>query len=109
MEKLGEEVTAWQTRRDQIHAKVNWQFTTDNARVKLKRLYRHLTRDMTLELGADVTKIKIPAASCGESIARDPNPNEIENGQLPQNSNDALTFDASPARFSAEQGKRHSA
>jgi ribosomal protein S13 len=39
MEKPKEEVTAWQTRRDQIHAKVNWQFTTENARVKLKRLY----------------------------------------------------------------------
>lgn len=39
MEKLCAEVAAWQSRRDQIHAKVNWQFTTENARVKLKRLY----------------------------------------------------------------------
>lgn len=39
MEELREEVTAWQARRDQIRAKVNWQFTTENARVKLKRLY----------------------------------------------------------------------
>lgn len=39
IEKLREEVTAWQARRDQIHAKVNWQFTTENARVKLNRLY----------------------------------------------------------------------
>ena len=39
MEKLRGEVAAWQTRRDQIHAKVNWQFTTEDARVKLKRLY----------------------------------------------------------------------
>ena len=39
MEKLREEVAAWQARRDQIHAKVNWQFTTENALVKLKRLY----------------------------------------------------------------------
>ena len=38
-EELREEVAAWQTRRDQIRAKVNWQFTTENARVKLKRLY----------------------------------------------------------------------
>jgi len=38
-EKLCAEVAAWQARRDQIHAKVNWQFTTENARVKLKRLY----------------------------------------------------------------------
>ena len=39
MEKLCEEVAAWQARRDQIHAKVNWQFTTEDARVKLNRLY----------------------------------------------------------------------
>ena len=39
MEELREEVAAWQARRDQINAKVNWQFTTENARVKLKRLY----------------------------------------------------------------------
>lgn len=39
MEKLSEEVAAWQTRRDQIHAKVNWQFTTEDARIKLNRLY----------------------------------------------------------------------
>lgn len=39
MEELREEVAAWQERRDQIRATVNWQFTTENARVKLKRLY----------------------------------------------------------------------
>ncbi len=33
------EVAAWQAARDRIQAKVNWQFTTDDARVKLKRLY----------------------------------------------------------------------
>lgn len=33
------EVAAWQTHRDQLQAKINWQFTTDSARVKLKRLY----------------------------------------------------------------------
>jgi hypothetical protein len=39
MEELRVEVAAWQERRDQIHAKVNWQFTAENARIKLKRLY----------------------------------------------------------------------
>ena len=34
-----DEVAAWQASRDRIRAKVNWQFTTDDARVKLKRLY----------------------------------------------------------------------
>ena len=36
---LRDEVAAWQRQRDQIQAKINWQFTTDSARVKLKRLY----------------------------------------------------------------------
>ena len=35
---LRDEVAAWQASRDSIQAKVNWQFTTDDARVKLKRL-----------------------------------------------------------------------
>jgi hypothetical protein len=33
------EVAAWQTRRDQLKAKIKWQFTTDDARIKLSRLY----------------------------------------------------------------------
>jgi len=32
-------VEAWQTQRNNLNAKVNWQFTTDCARVKLRRLY----------------------------------------------------------------------
>ena len=36
---LRDEVAAWQASRDRLQAKVNWQFTTDDARVKLKRLY----------------------------------------------------------------------
>ncbi len=32
-------VSAWQTRRDNLNAKVNWQFTYQDARVKLRRLY----------------------------------------------------------------------
>ena len=36
---LAREVTAWQDHRNKHHAKANWQFTTDHARVKLKRLY----------------------------------------------------------------------
>ena len=33
------QVEAWQNHRNQDHAKVNWRFTTDDARIKLKRLY----------------------------------------------------------------------
>jgi hypothetical protein len=36
---LTREVTAWQDHRNKHHAKADWQFTTANARVKLKRLY----------------------------------------------------------------------
>jgi hypothetical protein len=36
---LQREVGAWQDHRNKHHAKADWQFTTDDARVKLKRLY----------------------------------------------------------------------
>jgi hypothetical protein len=36
---LEKEVVAWQSHRNKHHAKADWQFTTENARVKLKRLY----------------------------------------------------------------------
>lgn len=38
-EELAAEVAAWQARRDQMKAKIDWQFTADDARIKLKRLY----------------------------------------------------------------------
>jgi hypothetical protein len=36
---LAREVSAWQDNRNKHHAKADWQFTTADARVKLKRLY----------------------------------------------------------------------
>jgi hypothetical protein len=39
MKKLKEEVAAWQMTRNTTEAKVNWRFTTENARIKLKKLY----------------------------------------------------------------------
>jgi hypothetical protein len=33
-------VEAWQNARNNKDAKINWQFTTNDARVKLKRLYQ---------------------------------------------------------------------
>ena len=39
IEELRSEVDAWQAHRDQLRAKVDWQFTTETARVNLKRLY----------------------------------------------------------------------
>lgn len=39
IETMRAEVKAWESARNGTDAKVNWQFTTDDARVKLKRLY----------------------------------------------------------------------
>jgi len=36
---LIDEVASWQTNRNKKHTKADWQFTTADARVKLKRLY----------------------------------------------------------------------
>ena len=39
IEKVKSETAAWQHERNNRNAKINWQFTSDNARIKLKRLY----------------------------------------------------------------------
>jgi len=39
IEKVREEVEAWEKARNGIDKKINWQFTTVKARIKLKRLY----------------------------------------------------------------------
>jgi len=39
IEVVKKEVKAWQDSRNNKIAKVNWQFTTENARIKLSRLY----------------------------------------------------------------------
>ncbi len=39
MEKIKEEVQAWQKNRNNKNSKINWQFTNKEARVKLKKLY----------------------------------------------------------------------
>jgi uncharacterized small protein (DUF1192 family) len=33
------EIAAWQAERNRKHTKADWQFTTTDARIKLKRLY----------------------------------------------------------------------
>ena len=38
-EQLKDEIAAWQLIRNTAEAKVNWRFTTEDARIKLKRLY----------------------------------------------------------------------
>ncbi len=39
IETVRQEVQAWQEYRDNLEAKVNWQFTNEDARIKLQRLY----------------------------------------------------------------------
>jgi hypothetical protein len=39
MDKIKEEVEAWQNHRNNKCNKINWQFTNEAARIKLKRLY----------------------------------------------------------------------
>jgi hypothetical protein len=41
-ETLEAEVAAWQERRDEKGGKIEWRFRTDDARIKLKRLYPSL-------------------------------------------------------------------
>jgi hypothetical protein len=36
---LVEEIAAWEADRNANHTKANWQFSTANARIKLKHLY----------------------------------------------------------------------
>jgi len=42
IEKMQEEVKAWEKSRNNQNAKINWQFTTKDARIKLKKLYPSL-------------------------------------------------------------------
>jgi transposase len=39
IETVRQEAQAWQEYRDSLEAKVNWQFTNEDARIKLRRLY----------------------------------------------------------------------
>ena len=42
MEKLREDVAIWNIDRNNHQTKINWQFTTKESRIKLKRLYPNL-------------------------------------------------------------------
>jgi hypothetical protein len=42
VERLEAEAAAWQERRDAAGVKIDWRFRTDDARIKLKRLYPSL-------------------------------------------------------------------
>jgi hypothetical protein len=38
-ETLQTEITAWEETRNQMATRVNWRFTAEDARIKLKHLY----------------------------------------------------------------------
>jgi hypothetical protein len=38
-EELVREVAAWERQRNKAGARIDWRFTTDKARIKLKKLY----------------------------------------------------------------------
>lgn len=42
LETLKAEAVAWRERRDTVGGKIDWRFTTEDARIKLKRLYPSL-------------------------------------------------------------------
>ena len=44
IESVQKQVNAWQNHRNNQNAKINWQFTSDDARIKLRRLYPTLDR-----------------------------------------------------------------
>jgi len=39
IEQMRKEVSAWNKARNKTPSKINWRFTTEDARIKLKRLY----------------------------------------------------------------------
>ena len=54
---LGREVNAWQESRNAIDSKINWQFTTDGARTKLRRLYPEYLRQDSGQPSPAPTKV----------------------------------------------------
>ena len=54
IEVTQKEVKASQTHRNNKEAVINWQFTNEDARIKLKRLTRKYWIDMTLEVAVGV-------------------------------------------------------
>lgn len=43
IQTLAQKTSAWESRRNQAETKVDWRFTNEDARIKLKRLYPTLT------------------------------------------------------------------
>jgi hypothetical protein len=59
METLRREVSAWQTQRNHHQAKINWQFGTDSARIKLQRLYPSVKEPEATLVQGEASPVKI--------------------------------------------------
>jgi hypothetical protein len=46
MEEIKKEVEAWEDARNNKNARINWKFTTNNARIKLRNFIRFLMSDI---------------------------------------------------------------
>ncbi len=71
---LAREVAAWTKSRNASTSRVDWQFTTADARIKLKRLYPVLTAEGVGQLSADMVVPNlptIPPAKCRTRTRRD--------------------------------------
>lgn len=55
IEKLRNELSAWEANRNQVQAKVNWQFSNEKARVKLVSVYPKVDEKVTAN-GEDSTE-----------------------------------------------------
>ena len=61
VETLRRETSAWQTQRNHHQAKINWQFGTDLARIKLKRLYPSVKEPEEALVQGEASPVKIIA------------------------------------------------
>ncbi len=50
-EKLHSELTAWEKRRNDVNASINWMFNVDDARDKLTRAYGDLSQNIEDAIG----------------------------------------------------------
>ena len=80
---LTEEIDAWQAHRNNRPAPIDWQFTTSEARIKLKRLYPNLymlrgTRPTSVVIASSIPSARIKQATMGvnSQTSRRPPPSQ---------------------------------
>ncbi|MGH3998438.1 MAG: transposase [Pseudonocardiaceae bacterium] len=63
LDVLNTELTAWQTATNTDQRQVDWQFTTDDARIKLRHLYPTVSSDDLLARGLGRATAVLPAST----------------------------------------------